>query len=79
MAQAGELPEKLRRRLEADPASRQRVHFVGGRVFVPCGGGGSLLELLEIKSGPPSKFMHGLGKSCRLLVPQAATAAAEGA
>jgi len=51
----------------------RRVHFVGGRMLVPCRGG-TLLEVLVVKprvagpepTVPASEFMRGLGKNCRL-------------
>ena len=55
-----------------------RVHFVDGRMLLPCGGG-TLLEVLEVKPRvaradaanaiPAAEFMRALGKRRRLMVP----------
>ena len=61
-------------------ASGRRVHYVGGRMLLPCADGESLLEVLEVggargsqgvygvRTMPAKEFMRGIGRKNRLLI-----------
>ncbi len=61
-------------------AEARRVHYVGGRMLLPCADDDSLLEVLEVRGarGPQGmdrggfvlakEFMRGLGRTRRLFI-----------